>query len=1067
MSGLKRLLIMSGACGVLASSISSVLAQDTTEIAEVVIVTGSYIRGSAEDAALPIDVISAEELEKSGSPSTVDLIKNLSVSSGALGDSNQFAAGAQGTEGTGSVNLRNLGRQRTLVLLNGRRIVNAPQSGSPDTNLIPVGAIGRVEVLKDGAAATYGSDAIAGVVNFITNDRLDGLEIGGSYKYVEDTDGDYDSKVSWGWQGDSSSFIAAASYQHRSELRVEDRDFAVRSFAENPQSFSSGGNPGTFFIPGQSLVSTLPSGAIVPLGTPGSTFSAPASVLTSLRRDPNCDELGGTRGFTDTRAPACYFNFVPYDNLVEQQDQYQGYLEYNVEFGETNRLHVEGFYSQTDVPEYRTSPSFLANQVPTAAIINRFDPNILGANSPIANALAGVLGPAGRVVAQGVLRDRYIVPSYNPGVAPLVAALQAQGQISPQAAALALAPGSGVVDFNPLFRPFALGGNPKTGSTNLSDRKADAFRLSTSLTGELSERLKWDLGLTYSENNYLSTNNDILVSRLQASLFGFGGSNCSGVTPGANGCLFYNPFSDAVAANSITDQTNPNFNAANANSPEVARFLFGKNDLDRKSTLIVVDAVLSGETGIELPGGNIAWAGGAQFRESDFESRYSDLGNYGKNPCVDPGDTSCLIDPVTGLVDNSRATGVFMFLGGGFDADVLQNVYAGFGEVSLPVLDNLSFAIAARYEDYGGSVGDTFDPKLSVRYQATDWLAFRGSVGTSFRGPPEISLTPNSATALQFLQQAGGFRAIRIFGNPDLQPEDAETFNVGILLNGAGFRGSVDYFNYRFDNPFVVEDFTAIVGEVFRTNNIANCASPVVNRIVFNGNTGCLDAMGNPRPASDIAAVITNQINGPGIEEDGIDLNAEYAFNDVFGGALTLGVNATYTLNFDVDPLTVNGVQVSQGFDGAGFSNVNTGYTPLPELKGSFFIDWNRGPQNLRAIVRYIDKYTDTRSTLADPNRNIFTPRVGNVTEATANEGPFLGAVDPVLNANRKGLEIASFTTVDLAYVLQLPAETTFSASVTNVTDKDPPFSRLELSYDPTVVSPLGRTVEVGFRKKF
>jgi iron complex outermembrane receptor protein len=1032
---------MSGAAGVLASSISSVLAQDTTEIAEVVIVTGSYIRGSAEDSALPIDVISAEELEKSGSPSTVDLIKNLSVSSGALGDSNQFAAGAQGTEGTGSVNLRNLGRQRTLVLLNGRRLVNAPQSGSPDTNLIPAGAIARVEVLKDGAAATYGSDAIAGVVNFITNDRLDGLEIGGSYKYVEDTDGDYDTKVSWGWQGDSSSFIASASYQHRSELRVDDRDFAVRSFGENPQSFSSGGNPGTFFFPGSS-----PGGVI---RNPDMTVNGPATVLTSLRRDPNCDELGGTRGFTDTRAPACYFNFVPYDNLVEKQDQYQGYLEYNVEFGETNRLHVEGFYSQTDVPEYRTSPSFLANQVPTAAIVNRFGPNTFTAANPVVAAGLG-----------GFLTNRFIIPSNNPGVAPLVQSLVAAGQLTPQAAGLALAPGSTIVDFNPLFRPFGVGGNPKTGSTNISDRKADAFRLSTSLTGELSEKFKWDLGLTYSENNYLSTNNDILVSRLQAALFGFGGFNCTGTTPGQNGCLFYNPFSNAIAANTITGDQNPNFNANAANSQELAQFLFGKNDLDRKSTLVVVDAVFSGETGIELPGGNIAWAAGGQFRESDFQSRYSQLGNYAQNPCVDPGDTSCLnVAGQPGVTNQAQATGVFMFLGGGFDVDVLQNVYAGFGEVSLPVLDNVSVAIAARYEDYGGAVGDTFDPKLSVRYQATDWLAFRGSVGTSFRGPPEVALTNNSATALQFLQQAGGFRAIRIFGDPNLEPEDATTFNVGLLLNSGGFRGSLDYFSYQFDNPFVIEDFTAIVGEVFKNGNVANCASPVASRIVFSGNAPCAG-----QAADQISAVNTFQINGPGIDEDGVDLNAEYAFNNVFGGALTVGVNATYTLNFDVDPLVVNGVTVSPAFDGAGFNNVNTGYTPLPELKGSLFFDWSRGNQNVRAIVRYIDSYTDTRS-LFDPTRNIFAPRAGNVIETGANEG-FL--TNPATTqANTKGLEIGSFTTIDLAYVLQLPADTTFSASVTNITDKDPPFSRLELSYDPTVVSPLGRTVEVGFRKKF
>jgi iron complex outermembrane receptor protein len=523
--------------------------------------------------------------------------------------------------------------------------------------------------------------------------------------------------------------------------------------------------------------------------------------------------------------------------------------------------------------------------------------------------------------------------------------------------------------------------------------------------------------------------------------------------------LFYNPFSNAIASNSITDQQNPGFNAAEANTPELANFLFGKNDLDRKSTLIVADAVFSGETGIELPGGNLAWAAGAQFRESDFQSRYSDLGNYAKNPCVDPGDQSCLIDPTTGQIDQARATGIFMFLGGGFDQDVSQNVYATFGELSLPVLDNLSFQIAARYEDYGGRVGDTFDPKLSVRYQATDWLAFRGSVGSSFRGPPEISLTNNSATALQFLQQAGGFRAIRIFGDPDLNPEEADTFNVGLLLNGGGFRGSIDYFNYKFDNPFVIEDFTAIVGSVFSNGNVANCASPVARRIVFNGGAACAG-----QAADQIAAVNTFQINGPGIEEDGIDVNAEYAFNNVFGGALTLGVNATYTLSFDVDPLVVEGVTVSPAFDGAGFSNVNTGYTPLPELKGSLFIDWNRGNQNVRAIVRYVDSYTDTRS-LLDPTRNIFAPRAGNIVETGANEG-FL-ANPATVAANTKGLEIGSYTTVDLAYVLQLPAETTFSASVTNITDKDPPFSRLELSYDPSVVSPLGRTVEVGFRKKF
>jgi len=97
--------------------------QAVSEI-EVVVVTGSYIRGAAEDAALPIDVIRAEDLQKEGSPSMVELIKALPASQGVFGDSNQFGAGQ--STGTANVNLRGLGVLRTLVLLNGRRVAPNP-----------------------------------------------------------------------------------------------------------------------------------------------------------------------------------------------------------------------------------------------------------------------------------------------------------------------------------------------------------------------------------------------------------------------------------------------------------------------------------------------------------------------------------------------------------------------------------------------------------------------------------------------------------------------------------------------------------------------------------------------------------------------------------------------------------------------------------------------------------------------------------------------------------------------------------------------------------------------------
>ena len=135
---------------------------------EKVTVTGSAIAGTPEDAALPVDVLTAGDLKLEGSPTITELIRNLGVSSGVDGQTNQFAS--NGLEGTSNINLRGLGPARTLVLINGRRQTVHPYAIGEqaqlfvDTNMIPSAAVGRIEVLKDGAAAIYGSDAIAGVV---------------------------------------------------------------------------------------------------------------------------------------------------------------------------------------------------------------------------------------------------------------------------------------------------------------------------------------------------------------------------------------------------------------------------------------------------------------------------------------------------------------------------------------------------------------------------------------------------------------------------------------------------------------------------------------------------------------------------------------------------------------------------------------------------------------------------------------------------------------------------------------------------------------------------------------
>lgn len=344
---------------------------DAQELQEVV-VTGSFIRGTPEDAALPVDVISADELERQGSPSPVELLKQMPASNGVLGDTNQFDSRAQGSEGAATVNLRGLGASRTLVLFNGRRLVNGPiGADSPDINLLPQSAIGRVEVLKEGAAATYGSDAIAGVVNFITRKNFDGLELNANYKYIDGSKGDWGGSAVWGKDFDTFNVLLSANYQHRSELSVQDRKFALRSYFTSPETGWSTGNATTTFLP------------LAPTATGGFTPAA------GLQRDAGCTPLGGEATFSGA-TPACAFNYTPYDNIVEKENRYQLYGEVNWDIGDNAKFHLEGLYSKTEVPEWATSPSYLALQSPTA-----------------------LTNPA----AASGLSAGYFVPSTNPGFA--------------------------------------------------------------------------------------------------------------------------------------------------------------------------------------------------------------------------------------------------------------------------------------------------------------------------------------------------------------------------------------------------------------------------------------------------------------------------------------------------------------------------------------------------------------------------------------------------------------------------------------------------------------------------
>jgi iron complex outermembrane receptor protein len=970
----------------------------STEL-DTVIVTGSYIKGSAEDAALPVDVISSEDLQKQGSPSTLDILKQLPVSNGVLGDSNQFDARAQGSEGSGSVNLRGLGPTRTLVLMNGRRMVNSPFTGAPDTNLLPTSAIGRLEVLKDGAAATYGSDAIAGVVNFITKTgrTAPGFEAYADYKYIQDSDGDYTAGLNFGHAGDGFDFFLSVGYEHRSELLARDRDWATRPYFDNPQGgWSASGNPATF-IPAIS-------------GTP-------VNVAT---RDPQCAALGGQPGFVPAVAippaipatPVCYWQYSKFDALTEKEDRYQVYAEMNANLFSDTKLHVEGLYASTDIPIYRTSPSYAALQTPSSIAT--------GGTSPV--------------------NGQYFVPNTNPGYIQMAAANSGflVGAAPPN--------GAWVV----AYRPFAIGGNPlfDYGSSE-GPRSYDAFRLSAALNGSIGKFADWDVAVTYMEQKNHREGRDSVVNRVQLALMGLGGPNCNVAanTPGANGCLWLNPFSNAIPANAITGVANSQFatNGVPNSNPALVDWMFPVVSTDQTTDILVLDAVLSGESGLSLPGGNIGWAFGGQFRDNNFKTEYSDLNNFSVTPCVNSVTTGIVGPGACTPAQLAAPAGALLFLGGANNANLSQDVYGVFGELSLPILDNLQAQLAVRYEDYGGQVGDTVNPKLGVKWDITDAFALRGSVGTTFRGPTAANVAPGTTTTLQAIQ--GTFRAIRTAGNPTLNPESAVTMNFGAIFKAAGFTGTADYWSFDMKDQIVNEPVAGISTTMFTPNHCDDPAYAALQaRFTFTGNV-CNSA--------NIQRLDIHVINGPKLKTSGIDLGLTYALDSV---NLEFGVNATYILEYKTGDVFVEGQLVQPAFDAVGKLNYQTTAYPLPQIKGLAFIQYTMGAHNLRWQMNYVDSYLDQRT-------DIFAASQATNNAATGNtNSSYLAANNQVIAG---GKTIDSTTLHSLYYTLQLPANLTVSLAVENVFDTDPSFARLDYSYDPFTGSAFGRTYKAGFRAKF
>ena len=309
---------------------------------EEVVITGSYLKGSPTDGASPIEVVDRETIEDIGATSIADITRNLSVNSGSENNSDSFTQGA--TQGTSNVNLRGLGLSSTLILVDGRRhtLTGATAndgSAFVNTNAIPVVALERVEVLKEGAASIYGSDAVAGVVNYIFRRDFTGTEIEVSSQEA-DISGQTDDRVSliWGAKNGNSNFVLAASVLDRSPMSGAD-------FNPSLAQLGISGLGTSFLLFGPD---TVESGPYAGTYTPFQNVPDPSCVANKGILIP---QASGSR---------CGFVYGPRFNVVNDEDHESMYGSFKTLLGNGNSLEIDYMSTAIDVNDNPQSPSYPA-----------------------------------------------------------------------------------------------------------------------------------------------------------------------------------------------------------------------------------------------------------------------------------------------------------------------------------------------------------------------------------------------------------------------------------------------------------------------------------------------------------------------------------------------------------------------------------------------------------------------------------------------------------------------------------------------------------------------------------
>ncbi|HEY1605398.1 MAG TPA: TonB-dependent receptor [Allosphingosinicella sp.] len=953
-----------------------------------IVITGSRIPQPNLTAVSPVTVVNSQEVTLSGATRAEDIINSLpqAVASQSGNISN-------GSTGTATINLRNLGSQRTLVLVNGRRLVPGdPTSSAADINAIPATLIQRVDVLTGGASSVYGADAVAGVVNFIMDTNFEGIRLDGQYSFFEHDNGtnsglipalnargfgfptgpvadggtiDLSGQIGASFDDGHGHVVAYGTYRRLNAVTQNKRDYSACT-AQAQRTLTD-----PTFICGGSATSA--NGTVI-------AFQGGTSTLFQI--GPNRTLPGG---FTP-------FNFAPTNYYQRPDERYTLGFFANYEISPAFHPYMEGMFMDD-----RT----VAQIAPSGDFGNTFAVNC-------DNPLLGAAQKAIICAPENLLTTPDLFGVF-PGTVtkPDATDCATRGAVACATPHVFIDPTTGL----PYFKGFAqLLRRNVEGGPRIDDREHQEFRIVAGMKGDIGKTWSYDAYYLYGRTNFSDTyTNDFSITRLRNALDvvtnpANGQPVCRSVLAGTDtACVPYDVWGGTISQAAINYLETPGFQRAVNGETVVSGSITGK----------------LGDYGIQFPWAEngVGIALGAEYRKESLDLRT---------------DAAFSLLPSSDLAGQGAPT---LSTSGAFD------VREVFGELRVPIvengfLQNLSLEGSYRHSSYEikgtNNRFSTNTYKIGADLAPVRDIRFRGAYNRAVRAPniqelfapvhvqldgvtdPCSSNTPSASlaacqaqgvTAAQFGHIAGnpaGQYNGQVGGVPTLRPEVADTYTLGAVIQPRFIPRlaiTVDWYNIKIKNA---------IQQIGADTILATCddtLDPGICGLIHRDASGSLWR-------SAAGFVIDQPRNIGSFSTRGIDVGVSYAMNLGHMGGLNFNMQGTW-----LDQIVVN-TGISTPFNCAGLygpicsgGNVLSG--PNPKWRHKARLTWN-APDGIGLSFQW--RY------------------FGAVHEEGTSSQPGLSGPVSIRNA-----KIPSQSYFDLALTTKIGDHYQFRLGVNNILDKEPP----------------------------